>query len=231
VDDLVCVAAHAAPHAVRDGPGILPDSSLATLRRRIRFETGPASCPTTRSRRFAGRFEGGPSSCPTARSRRFDGWFGQDGHGVLPGGSHDNYLTGKIRKGIRSHTRPCGPEPEATRPGRSDNRIRPMVSRTAPFPQLIAGFKSRPHVSPWLQPRGLYPQQGSYPCRPTCCPSDPSYLTPRLSSPSRILPSPSRSTVVSLAALRRICTSADGATHARRQARWLAYIVSVRRIV
>jgi len=106
-----------------------------------------------------------------------------------------------------------------------------MVSRTAPFPQLIAGFKSRPHVSPWLQPRGLYPQQGSYPCRPTCCPSDPSYLTPRLSSPSRILPSPSRSTVISLAALRRICTSADGATHARRQARWLAYIVSVRRIV
>jgi len=85
-----------------------------------------------------------------------------------------------------------------------------MVSRTAPFPQLIAGFKSRPNVSPWLWPRGLYPQRGSYPCRPTCCPSDPSYLPPRLSSPSRILPSPSRSTVVSLAALRRICASADG---------------------
>ena len=103
-----------------------------------------------------------------------------------------------------------------------------MVSRTAPFPQLIAGFKSRPHVSPWLRPQGLYLQRGSYPCRLTCCPSGPAYLPPRLSSPSCILPSPSRSTVVSLAVLRRICASADGATHARQRARRLAYIVSIR---
>jgi len=37
-----------------------------------------------------------------------------------------------------------------------------------------------------------------------------------------------RSTVVSLAALRCICASVDGATHARRRARRLAYIVSAR---
>ena len=76
-----------------------------------------------------------------------------------------------------------------------------MVSQTTPFPQLIAGFKSQSHVSPWLWPRGLYPQWGSYPCRPTCCPSYPSYLLPRLLRPLRILLSPSRSTVVSLVAL------------------------------
>ena len=72
---------------VRGGPGILPDGSLAALGRRIRFETGPASYPTARSRRFGGWFEAGPASCPTARSRRFGGWFGRDGPGVLPGGS------------------------------------------------------------------------------------------------------------------------------------------------
>ena len=53
------------------------------------------------------------------------------------------------------------------------------------------------------------------------------YLPSRLSSSSRILPSPSRSTVVPLAALAHICASADGAMHARRRARRLAYIVSV----
>jgi len=60
---------------VRGGPGVLPDGSLAALRRRIRFETGPASYPTARSWRFGGWFEAGPASCPTARSRRFGGWF------------------------------------------------------------------------------------------------------------------------------------------------------------
>jgi len=84
-----------------------------------------------------------------------------------------------------------------------------MVSRTAPFSQLIAGFKSRPHISPWLRPWGLYPQWGSYPCRSTCCPSDPSYLLPRLSSSSPNLLSPTRSTVVLLAtwAYRRLACS------------------------
>jgi len=41
----------------------------------------------------------------------------------------------------------------------------------------------------------------------------------------RLLP---LSTVIPLAALRRICASVDGATHARRRARRLAYIVSAR---
>jgi len=87
VDGAVSAAARAAAHAsrrarrlarrlarvslrrmVRGGPGILPDVSLAALWHRIRFETGPASCPT---------------SC----SQRFGGWFGQDGPSVLPGGS------------------------------------------------------------------------------------------------------------------------------------------------
>jgi len=72
---------------VRGGPGVLPDGSLAVLRRRIRFETGPASCPTARSWRFSGWFEAGLVSCPTARSQRFGGWFGRDGPGILPGSS------------------------------------------------------------------------------------------------------------------------------------------------
>ena len=106
VDVAVCAAAHAAAHAsrrarrlarrltrvslprmVRGWSGVLPDGSLAVLRQRIRFEMGPASYPTDRSRRFGGWFEAGPASCPMARSRRFGGWFARDGPGVLPGGS------------------------------------------------------------------------------------------------------------------------------------------------
>jgi len=87
VDGAVCTAARAVVHAsrracrparrltrislrlmVRGGPGILPDSSLAALRRRIPFEKGPVSCPT-------------------AGSRRFGRWFSQDGPSILPGGS------------------------------------------------------------------------------------------------------------------------------------------------
>jgi len=69
---------------VRGGPGVLPDGSLAVLWRRIRFETGPASYPMARSRRFSGWFEAGAASCPTARSWRFGGWFCYTGifHGV-----------------------------------------------------------------------------------------------------------------------------------------------------
>ena len=109
---------------VRGVPGVLPDTSLVALRRRIRFETGPASCPTARSRCFGEWFEAGPASCMTARSRRFGGWFGQDRPGCLarrlahigpvrriirrirclPNGSRHNCLTGNIRYGIRSHT-------------------------------------------------------------------------------------------------------------------------------
>jgi len=41
-----------------------------------------------------------------------------------------------------------------------------MVSRTAPFPQLIAGFKSRPHISLLAMASGIIPiAVGSYPCR------------------------------------------------------------------
>jgi len=143
VDGAVCPAAHTAAHAsrrarrlarrltrvslwrmVRGGPGVLPDGSLVALRRRIRIETGLASCPMARSRRFGGWFEAGPASYPTARSWRFGGWFGRDWPGCLarrlarigpvrrivrrirclPNGSHHNCLTGKIRYGIRSHT-------------------------------------------------------------------------------------------------------------------------------
>ena len=60
---------------VRGGPGVLPNSSLAALRRRIQFKMGPASYPTARSWRFGGGFEAGPASCLTARSWRFGGWF------------------------------------------------------------------------------------------------------------------------------------------------------------
>ena len=92
VDGAVCTAARAVAHAlrraqrlarglarvslwrmVRGRPGVLPDGLLAALRRRIRFETGPASCPTARSRRFGGWLEADPASCPMARSRRFGG--------------------------------------------------------------------------------------------------------------------------------------------------------------
>ena len=59
----------------RGGPGVLPDGSLAALRRKVRIEAGPAYCPT-------------------ARSQRFGGWPGD----AVPGdGSLDNCLTGKIR--------------------------------------------------------------------------------------------------------------------------------------
>jgi len=94
-----------AEDSIRDGPSILRDGSLAALRRRILFETGPVSCLMARSRRFSGWFEVGPASCRTAHSWFFGGWFGRDGPSVLPGGSHDNCFMGKIRKGIPSHTR------------------------------------------------------------------------------------------------------------------------------
>ena len=209
----------------RDGPDVLPDGSLAALRwmlRRMpgnvpdglgisfRFETGLAACATVRSCPFGGsalgrmvRFEMGPASCTTARSWRFSDC--QTARATTA--SHIRL----VKEYACTPDPPgCGPEPKATRSGWSDNRIRPLVSRTAPFPQLIAGFKSRPHISPWLRPRGLYPQWGSYLYRPTCCLSDPSYLPPKLSSPSHILLSPYRSTVIPLAALRSICTLVDG---------------------
>jgi len=87
-----------AEDSIQDWPGVLLDGSLASLRRRMRFETGPASCPTARSRRFGGGFdsirarrlarrlacgtsadgsvETGPAYCPTARSWRFGRSFG-----------------------------------------------------------------------------------------------------------------------------------------------------------
>jgi len=56
VDGLVCAAARAAAHAVRDWPGGLPDGSLV-YRFGGWFEVGPASCPTARSRHFGGGFD------------------------------------------------------------------------------------------------------------------------------------------------------------------------------
>jgi len=46
-----------------------------SLRRRVRFETGPAYCPTARPWPFGGGYETCPASCPTARSRRFSGGY------------------------------------------------------------------------------------------------------------------------------------------------------------
>jgi len=97
-----------AEDSIRDGPGVLPDGSLVALRRRMRFETGLASCPTARLRRFGG-------GCDSRRARRLARRLAhgasaedaiRDGPGILPDGSRDNCFTGKIRKGIRSHTRP-----------------------------------------------------------------------------------------------------------------------------
>jgi len=182
----VCAVACTAAHAVRDGPGGLPDGSLM-YRFGGWFEAGPASCPMARSQHFGGGFD-------SRWARRLARWLAR---GTLADGSRrarrlarrltrgasadasvetgpvscpaaHTTTASRVRLGkVYAHTPDppgCGPEPEATRPGRSDNRIRPMVSRSTPFPQLIAGFKSRPHVSPWLRPRELYPQQGSYPC-------------------------------------------------------------------
>ena len=74
---------------VRGGPGVLPDGSLAALRRRIRFETGPASCPTARSRRFGGGFDSRRAwrlARRLARGASAEDAI-RDGPGVLPDGS------------------------------------------------------------------------------------------------------------------------------------------------
>ena len=92
---------------VRDGPGVLPDGSLAALRRMVRDASADGSRWARRtarrlacgasadgSRRFGAWFEMGPAYCPTARSWRFgrssdasaDG-LDLDGPGVLPDGS------------------------------------------------------------------------------------------------------------------------------------------------
>jgi len=42
--------------SLRDGPRVLSDGSLATLRWMVRIEMGPAYCPTARSQRFGGWF-------------------------------------------------------------------------------------------------------------------------------------------------------------------------------
>jgi len=159
---LTCVSLR---RMVRGGPGGLPDGSLAALQLRIPFEMDLASYPTARSRRFGGGFDSrraqrparrlahGASADGSRRARRLDRLLAR-------GASVDGLVeTGAVscpavrattalqeRQGKEyAHTPDppgCGPEPEATRRGRSDNRIRPMVSQTAPFPQLIAGFTS-----------------------------------------------------------------------------------------
>ena len=96
----------------RGGPGVLPDGSLAALRRMVRWDRRmPSGCPTacatdpsvrwrsTHAQRlpdgmcdgsFGSVDRGGPGGFPTARL-----------DALL-----DNCITGKIREGIRSHTRP-----------------------------------------------------------------------------------------------------------------------------
>jgi len=71
---------------VRSGPGVLPDGSLVALRRMVR----------SRRARILTRWL--TRICPVRRIiRRIR---------CMPNSSRDNCLTGKIRKGIRSHTRP-----------------------------------------------------------------------------------------------------------------------------
>ena len=107
VDGLVCGAARVAAHAVQDGPGGLPDGSLV-YRFGGWFQAGLASCPTARSRRFGGGYDSRQArrlAQQLAHRASLDGSV-EMGPGVLPGGSRDNCFTEKIRKGIRSHTRP-----------------------------------------------------------------------------------------------------------------------------
>ena len=107
VDGLVCGAARAVAHAVQDGPGGLPDGSLV-YRFGGWFEVGLASCPTACSRRFGRGFDSRQArrlARQLAHGASPDGSV-EMGPSVLPGGSRDNCFTGKIRKGIRSHTRP-----------------------------------------------------------------------------------------------------------------------------
>ena len=72
--------------SIRDGPGILPDGSFAALWRMVRSRR--TRCLTRRLAQI------GPVRRIVQRIR------------CWPNGSRDNCLTGKLRKGIRSHTRP-----------------------------------------------------------------------------------------------------------------------------
>jgi len=124
VDGVVWAAARAAVHAsrrirqlarwlacvslrrlVRGGPSVLPDGSLAALWRMVRGGPGvlpDGSLAVVRwmvwSRRAWCLARWLARISPVQRIVR-PIW-------CLPNGLHDNCLTGKIKKGIRSHTRP-----------------------------------------------------------------------------------------------------------------------------
>jgi len=106
VDGLVCAAARAAAHVVRDRPDGLPDG-LLVYRFGGWFEAGAVSCPTASSQRFSGgldsrrvrglarrlaRSASAEDSIPDGPGVLPDGslavlrWMVRDGPGVLPDG-------------------------------------------------------------------------------------------------------------------------------------------------
>ena len=56
MDGAVCAAARAAAHALRRARRLARRLARVALRRMVWIETGPACCPTARSRRFGGWF-------------------------------------------------------------------------------------------------------------------------------------------------------------------------------
>jgi len=121
------------------------------------------------------------------------------------------------RRGIPSFRgRSHSPSPAVHVPSAGDVASPPFGGEV--LAQASLHLQSSPHLQRFrIRTASLGHKLNSVPYRP-----------PRLLSSSRILPSPSRSTVVPLVALGHICASVDGATHARRRARRLAYIISVR---
>jgi len=74
--------------AIRDGPGVLPDGSLAALRRMVR---------SRRARRIARRLARGASADRSRRAWRLPRRLARVSLRRMPNGSRDNCLTGKIR--------------------------------------------------------------------------------------------------------------------------------------
>jgi len=126
-----------ADDSIRDGPGVMPDRSLAALRRIVRRM--PGGVPGGLHISF--RFEMGPAACPTARSCRFGGsalrWICASADGSILEGSAaglaaqvgvmaHSTTASQVRSGKEyAHTRTSqrgrGSKPGATRPGQSND--------------------------------------------------------------------------------------------------------------
>ena len=72
VDGAVCLVARAAAHASRRARRLARWLARLSLRWMVQIETGPASCPSARSRRFGGWFDACPAACLMACIHRFD---------------------------------------------------------------------------------------------------------------------------------------------------------------